>query len=284
MSYLARQALDQQEHFAQVLDVNTGMPGINEPEVLARTVETLRAAVSVPLHIDTADPAALEKAMRIYNGKPMVNSVNGKKESMEAVFPLVKKYGGLVVGLTLDEKGIPAKAGQRVKIANVSATQELNTELIQKISSLTLWQWRSAQIRERQRKPFPVSGRLKSISTFLFPWAFPMYLFGLPSRETLNAVFFASALEQGLDAAIINPHSSRMLETYFGYCALHQMDEQFLTYIDAVSRLDNTSRTNKEKVPEPETTLEYYIKKGLAEQAVQKVLDSARSQNSNGNH
>ncbi len=271
MSYLARQALDQQEHFAQVLDVNTGMPGINEPEVLARTVETLQTAVSVPLQIDTADPAALEKAMRIYNGKPMVNSVNGKKESMEAVFPLVKKYGGLVVGLTLDEKGIPAKADQRVKIAKricdtgaqygidpkdiiidplamaVSADPRAATETLSCIR----------QIKEHLH--LPVSLGISNVS------------FGLPSRETLNAVFFASALEQGLDAAIINPHSSRMLETYFGYCALHQMDEQFLTYIDAVSRLDNTSRINKAKVSELETTLEYYIKKGLADQAVQKI-------------
>lgn len=173
------------------------MPGINEPEVLARTVETLQTAVSVPLQIDTADPAALEKAMRIYNGKPMVNSVNGKKESMEAVFPLVKKYGGLVVGLTLDEKGIPAKADQRVKIAKricdtgaqygidpkdiiidplamaVSADPRAATETLSCIR----------QIKEHLH--LPVSLGISNVS------------FGLPSRETLNAVFFASASGAG---------------------------------------------------------------------------------------
>ena len=115
--YILKEALSQQENGAHILDVNVGLPEIDEPQMLRRAVTEIQSIVDLPLQIDTSDENAMEAAMRIYNGKPLINSVSGKKSSMEAVFPLVKKYGGTVVGLTLDEEGIPASAEARLKVA-----------------------------------------------------------------------------------------------------------------------------------------------------------------------
>ena len=117
MEYILREGVIQQEHGAQVLDVNVGLPEIDEPAMMEEAVRELQSIIDLPLQIDTADGRALEQALRVYNGKPLVNSVNGKKESMETVFPLVKKYGGTVVALTLDESGIPATADGRLAVA-----------------------------------------------------------------------------------------------------------------------------------------------------------------------
>ena len=110
IDYILREAISQQDAGAHILDVNVGLPDIDEPALMREVVQELQSVTSLPLQIDTVDISALEAAMRIYNGKPMVNSVNGKQSSMDAVFPLIKKYGGVVVGLTLDEDGIPATA------------------------------------------------------------------------------------------------------------------------------------------------------------------------------
>ena len=123
MDYILREAISQQDHGAHILDVNVGLPDIDEVEMMREVVMNLQSITSLPLQIDTVDQQAMEAAMRIYNGKPMVNSVNGKQESMDQVFPLIKKYGGAVVALTIDEDGIPQTVEKRVEIAGKIITE-----------------------------------------------------------------------------------------------------------------------------------------------------------------
>jgi 5-methyltetrahydrofolate--homocysteine methyltransferase len=191
----------------------------------------LQAVINLPLQIDTSDPVAMERAMRRYNGKPLVNSVNGKQESMDAVFPLVKKYGGVVVGLTLDERGIPDTAAGRAEIAEkilaeaakygISKKDIIIDPLAMTISAdknaanVTL-----AAVKEiRQRFGVHTSLGVSNVS------------FGLPSRETVNAAFFALALDHGLSAAILNPNSVEMLKTYYAYLALKGLDDNCNAYV-----------------------------------------------------
>ncbi|MEI3339668.1 MAG: homocysteine S-methyltransferase family protein [Eubacterium sp.] len=270
MEYIISLAQKQKERFAQVLDVNVGLPEINEKEVLPMVTEQLRQSVNLPLQLDSSDPEALEAAMRIYNGKPMVNSVNGKEESMQAVFPLVKKYGGLVVALTLDEQGIPSGAEGRLAIAKriyetaagygISPKDIIIDPLAMAVSADpgAATETLSAVRMMKEQLGGLVSLGVSNVS------------FGLPERENLNAVFFASALECGLDAAIMNPDSDRMLQTYFGFCALHQMDEQFSDYIKLSGQRDAVSQTFESSVLKSGTEgRELYdaVKKGWVKQA-----------------
>ena len=134
LDYILREGITQQDQGAHILDVNVGLPDIDEPALMEEVVQELQSVVNIPLQIDTVDEKAMEKALRIYNGKAMVNSVSGKKESMEKVFPLVKNNGGVVIGLTLDEDGIPADADGRVRIAEKIIKQLKNSGLKRKIS------------------------------------------------------------------------------------------------------------------------------------------------------
>ena len=276
MDYILEQGLSQKNRFADVLDVNVGLPEIDETELLPGVVDKLQQTFDLPLQIDTADAKALRAAMRIYNGKPMVNSVNGKAECMHTVFPLVKKYGGLVVGLTLDEQGIPKSAEERLAIAKriyetaaeygIAPKDIIIDPLAMAVSADPGAAMETLSCIKMIKEQF---GGLVSLGV-------SNVSFGLPGRENLNAVFFASALEKGLDAAIMNPNSDRMLQTYFGYCALHQMDEQFLDYIEMAKQWEIVSRREERPVidktvrKEEETSgkeLFDAVKKGLVRQA-----------------
>ena len=231
VGYILQEGFTQQEKGAHVLDVNVGAPDIDEKIELPRYVRELQAVIDLPLQIDTSDVVAMERAMRLYNGKPLVNSVNGKKSSMDAVFPLVKKYGGVVVGLTLDESGIPATASGRVAIAEKIIAEAAKYGIAKKdiiidplamaisadagAAKVTLTAVR--QIREQLG--VHVSLGVSNVS------------FGLPARDTVNAAFFALALENGLSAAIMNPNSAEMQKTYYAFCALQGVDVHFTDYI-----------------------------------------------------
>lgn len=231
IDYILQEGLSQQEHGAQVLDVNVGLPDIDEREMLKRTVCELQAVCDLPLQIDTSDPCAMEAALRVYNGKAMVNSVNGKKESMEAVFPLVKKYGGLVVALTLDENGIPETAEGRYEIAkrilNCAADYGIaKKDLIFDPLAMTVSADKNAAAVTlgavrliRERLGAHTSLGVSNVS------------FGLPCRDAVNSTFFALALENGLSAAIMNPYSPSMLYAYHTFRVLHGMDENCAEYI-----------------------------------------------------
>ncbi len=240
--YILKEGVAEEVAGADVLDVNVGLPEIDEAERLAHVVEALQAVTALPLQIDTSDPVAMERAWRRYNGKALINSVNGKKESMDAIFPLVKKYGGVVVALTLDEHGIPETAEGRLAIARHILSVAKNygidkSDIIfdplamavsadQNAAKETL----AALERIRQELGCHTSLGVSNIS------------FGLPSRETLNATFFSMALERGLSAAIMNPHSLEMQKVYHAYLALSGRDENCISYVDFATRhLQNTA-------------------------------------------
>ncbi len=231
LGYILNEGIRQQEKGAHILDVNVGLPEIDEVRMLTDVVCELQAILDLPLQIDTADPVAMEAALRRVNGKAMVNSVNGKEESMRAIFPLLRKYGGVVVALTLDETGIPETAEGRVAIAErilsvaaeygiakkdiVFDTLAMAVSADPNAASVTL----RAMKEIRERLGCHTSLGVSNIS------------FGLPNRELVNGTFFALALENGLSAAILNPLSGEMMKTYHAYRALHGLDEACAAYI-----------------------------------------------------
>lgn len=235
MDYILSQGVSQQDRGVHILDVNVGLPDIDEVQMLKNTVCELQAVTDLPLQIDTSDPAAMEAALRRYNGKAMVNSVNGKEESMSAVFPLVKKYGGLVVALTLDESGIPDTAEGRVKIAEKIIERAVQYGIAKKdIIFDTLAMTVSADASAAQAT-LAALGCIRHTLGCHTSLGVSNVSFGLPNRDALNGTFFALALERGLSAAIMNPFSADMMKTYYTYRALKGLDENCAEYIEAAN-------------------------------------------------
>ena len=233
MDYILSEGVNQQEKGVDLLDVNVGLPDIDEVEMLKNAVCELQAVVDLPLQIDTSNFSAMEAALRRYNGKAMINSVSGKKESMEAVFPLVKKYGGLVVALTLDENGIPETADGRVEIAKKILKTAAEYGIDKKdIIFDTLAMTISADNKAATQTLISLN-RIKKELGCHTSLGVSNVSFGLPCRDTVNSVFFALALENGLSAAIMNPYSSDMMKTYYTYKALKGFDENCAEYISA---------------------------------------------------
>lgn len=233
MAYLQQEAALQQESGAHMLDVNVGLPGINEPQVLSKAVESLQAITDLPLQIDTADPEALERALRVYNGKALVNSVTGKAASMAAVFPLIKKYGGAVVALPLDETGIPSTADGRLEIARKILEEAQKYGIPKKdilLDGLTMTVSTDKNAALTTIDTIRRARKELGLKTIL---GVSNVSFGLPRREKLNAAFFAMAIGAGLDAAIMNPHSEPMMEACMAGAAIAGRDEQFGAYISA---------------------------------------------------
>lgn len=231
LEYILREGVTQQDHGAHILDVNVGLPEIDEPSVMEEVVTELQSIIDLPLQIDTSNMAAMERAMRVYNGKPLVNSVNGKEESMRAVFPLVKKYGGVVVALTLDESGIPETADGRMAIARkiyktaeeygIKSRDILIDALCLTISSDSQGALTTLETVRRVRDE--LHGKtILGVSNISF---------GLPQREIINASFFTMAMASGLNAAIINPNSEAMMRAYYSYRALAALDSRCGEYI-----------------------------------------------------
>ena len=233
MDYILSEGVAQQEKGVHILDVNVGLPEIDEAKMLETAVCELQAILDLPLQIDTADITAMETALRRYNGKAMINSVNGKRESMEAIFPLVKKYGGLVVALTLDEDGIPATAEGRVKIAEKILKTAAEYGIDKKD---IIFDTLAMTISADNQAAVATLRALKTIKQELgchTSLGVSNVSFGLPNRDAVNGTFFALALENGLSAAIMNPHSADMMKTYYTYKALKGMDENCAAYIAA---------------------------------------------------
>lgn len=243
--YIFSEALSQVECGADVLDVNVGLPEIDEPKVMCDTVKGIQGITNLPLQIDTSDPAAMEQALRIYNGKPLINSVNGKKESMEKIFPLAKKYGGVVVCLTLDEGGIPESAEGRIKIAEkiINTAKEYGIDkkdLI--IDTLAMTVSTGAENAKRTLQALSYVRNTLGVNTVL---GVSNISFGLPKRDNINAAFFTLAMGSGLSAGIINPKSDSMMNAFYSYCALNGYDENFETYISKTSDSAPTAKNDK---------------------------------------
>ncbi|MBE5745311.1 MAG: homocysteine methyltransferase [Clostridiales bacterium] len=229
--YALNEAITQRDNGAHILDVNVGLPGIDEKATLTSYVESIQAVVDLPLQIDTSSVEALESALRVYNGKPLINSVNGKQESMDAVLPLVKKYGGAVVALTLDENGIPETWEGRVAIAEKIITEAAKYGIAKKdifIDTLTTSIATDKTAAETTLKALRYCKQTLGVNTTL---GVSNVSFGLPSRETINATFFACALQNGLSGAIINPSSIEMQKIYTAFCALNGHDTGCAEYI-----------------------------------------------------
>ena len=272
IDYILKEGVSQQDKGVHVLDVNVGLPEIDEVKTLTTAVKELQAIIDLPLQIDTANALAMEKALRIYNGKAMVNSVNGKKESMDVVFPLVKKYGGLVVCLTLDETGIPPKAEDRLKIAKkiIKRASEFGIDkkdLIFDPLALTISADNTAGIETL--KAVKLISQELSVNTSL---GVSNVSFGLPERDIINGSFFTLALYNGLSAGIINPYSNEIMKAYNAFNAINGLDNNFENYIkytqsyekQAVVQIDNNVKVDS---VEYKSELQKAIVKGLKDQA-----------------
>lgn len=231
MDYILSEGAFQAEKGCHVLDVNVGLPEIDEREMLTEAVCALQTVTDLPLQIDTASPIAMEAALRRYNGKAMVNSVNGKAESMSAVFPLVKKYGGLVVALTLDEDGIPETAEGRVEIARKILDTAAEYGIDKKNIIFDPLALTVSADGTAAKTTLEAVGRIKNELGCHTSLGVSNVSFGLPNRDGINSVFFALALQNGLSAAIMNPYSGDMMRTYYAYKALMGMDENCAEYI-----------------------------------------------------
>lgn len=273
IDYILKEGLTQQENGAHILDVNVGLPEIDEPAMMEQAVIGLQSILDLPLQIDTSDTEAMERALRLYVGKPLINSVNGKQESMRAVFPLVKKYGGAVVALALDENGIPDTADGRIKVAKkiieTAKTYGIDKKdiLVDALAMTISTGQEGAKITldtlRRCREELGVHTIL-GVSNISF---------GLPQRENINTAFFTLALEHGLSAGIINPASAAMMKAYDSFCALYGYDPQCGAYIEkyAGQALAAPAQTSSE------ITLSAAIIKGLRDDAfrqAQKMVET----------
>ena len=277
MDYILKEAIKQQDKGAHILDVNVGLPDIDEVAMMEKVVKELQSVTSLPLQIDTVDGKAMERAMRIYNGKPMINSVNGKQVSMDEVFPLIQKYGGVVVGLTIDEDGIPKDAEGRVRVAakiiNEAAKYGIDKkDIVIDVLTMTISSEKDGakvtlEALKRVREEFGVRTVL-GVSNISF---------GLPRRPIVNSYFYAMAMQNGLTAGIINPSSEDMMKAYRSYNALMGFDENCTNYINTYAGTTETvtvqaSQTGAVSGGAPkatggEMTLKYAIERGLKEEA-----------------
>lgn len=231
MDYVLSQAVSQADAGAQMLDVNVGLPGLDEPSMLENTVRALQAVTDLPLQLDSTNPQALARGLRVYCGKPLVNSVNGEQKSLDAILPLCKKYGAAVIGLTLDENGIPSKAEDRFAIAkrirDAAASYGIPAYDVY-IDCLTLTA--SAQQAEvaETLKALAMCKKQLGVRTVL---GVSNISFGLPCREYLNVSFLTLALAAGLDLAIMNPNTESMMAAVASFRVLMNRDKQSSDYI-----------------------------------------------------
>lgn len=263
--YVLNEAFKQEEAGAHILDVNVGLPGLDEPAVLTKTMEAIQEVTGLPLQLDTSNPVAMETALRRYNGKPLINSVNGKEESLAAILPLVKKYGGGLVCLTLDDEGIPKTAEGRLAIAGkiVQRAEALGIprrELL--VDGLTM---PVSAGGDNARVTLETIRRAKTELGVKTALGVSNVSFGLPKREQLNQSFFTMALHQGLDGAIINPLSGAMMGAYRSYRALMGLDDQCQEYMEAFR--EEAPASPAPKATEGEVTLHQAVCRGLKEGA-----------------
>lgn len=263
IGYILQEAVNQQVKGVHVLDVNVGLPGIDEAQMLTTSVCELQCVTDLPLQIDSSDPVAMESALRRYNGKAMINSVNGKEENMNAIFPLVKKYGGFVVALTLDEKGIPSTVEGRMKIARkillTAALYGINKkDIIFDPLAMTVSADKMSAVTtlETVKKITEQLGCNTSLGV-------SNVSFGLPSRELVNAAFFTTAMENGLSAAIMNPYSARMMEAYYSFNVVKGLDDNCMDFINFASQQEVQPTVKHES----SLTLKEAIEKGLKEKS-----------------
>lgn len=274
LEYILREGITQQDNGAHILDVNVGLPDIDEPAMMKETVQELQSVVNLPLQIDTVDADAMEAALRIYNGKAMVNSVSGKQESMDKVFPLIRKYGGVVIGLTLDEDGIPADAEGRVRIARRIIDEAAKYGIRKKDIVIDALAMTISSEPDGAKVTLETLKRLRDevgVNTVL---GVSNISFGLPSRPVINAAFYTMAMMNGLSAGIINPSSEDMMKAWYAYHALMGLDTNCERYIGRYSSTQSSGGRSGAAGASPSglgqkstLSLRESIEKGLKEDA-----------------
>lgn len=265
MGYMASEALSQLAAGSRVLDVNVGLPDIDEPAMLVKVIREVQAVTTAPLQIDSANPDAIEAGIRIYNGKPIINSVNGKQEVMERIFPLVKKYGALVVGLTLDDDGIPPTAAGRLEIARRIRDTAVSYGIPEEDLIIDCLVLTASAQQEQIIETLAAIRMVKSELGLKTVLGISNVSFGLPDRELINAAFLASALGAGLDAAILNPLSARCREVLDAYRVLNGEDRDCAAYIGKYSGVSAAAPV------QAEPSLSQMIQNGLRDQMAGKV-------------
>lgn len=269
INYIIKEASAQVSTGAHILDVNTGLPEIDEAAMLCEAVSAVQGVVNTPIQIDTANTDALEKAVRIYNGKPLLNSVNGKKANMTAVFPIAKKYGAVTVCLLLDENGIPETSEGRIEIANKIIESAKSYGIDKKDLIFDALTMTVSTDKNNAKITLDTLKKLRSqgLNTVL---GVSNISFGLPNREAVNTAFFTLAMQNGLSAGIINPLSKPMMNAYYSFNALAGFDEGCAKYIESAA---DTSPT----VSKSESSLKSDILSGLKDDAALKVKELLKS-------
>lgn len=270
MEYIYKEGLVQEENGAHILDVNVGLPEIDEPQLMEEAVTGIQAIIDLPLQIDTSDTEAMERGLRYYNGKPMLNSVNGKKESMESVFPIAKKYGAVLVCLCLDEGGIPETVDGRLKVAEkiiktAAAYGIPKKNLVMDALVLTI-----STGQDNANITLETLRRIRYELGLHTVLGVSNISFGLPERSRINTAFFTMAMNNGLSAGIVNPSSEPMMAAYYSFNALIGEDDQCMEYIAKASSqtTDKPDTASRKR----ELTLDEAIVKGLAESAYEATI------------
>ena len=265
IDYLLKEAVKQQDQNADILDLNTGLPDINEPEVLKKSLLEIQGIVETPIQIDSSNPDALETAARIYNGKPLLNSVNGKSESLEKVLPIAKKYGVCILGLTLDENGIPETAEERYKIAEkiVNAAEKIGIPRRNiLIDCLTLTASAQQKLVKETLKAVKLVKENLGVCTVL---GLSNVSFGLPRRPLINRTMLIAAIMNGLDSAIINPGDVDLQDTLYAWNLLSGGENDISNYISYCEK--NPAETSKTTLVPTSSDLITAIKKGLKDES-----------------
>ena len=259
LDYILREGITQQDNGAHILDVNVGLPDIDEPALMKEVVQELQSVTSLPLQIDTVDVEAMEGALRIYNGKAMVNSVSGKQESMDKVFPLIQKYGGVVIGLALDENGIPADAEGRVQVAKKIIAEAAKYGIEKKDIVIDALAMTISSEPEGAKITLETLRRLRDEVGVCTVLGVSNISFGLPSRPIVNSIFYTMAMQNGLSVGIINPGSEDMMKAWYAFHALMALDSNCEKYI---ARYAQQAAGGKHTM-----TLQSAIERGLKEEA-----------------
>lgn len=265
IDYILKEGITQQDKGTHILDVNVGLPDIDETAMMKEVVMQLQSVTSLPLQIDTVDARAMEAAMRIYNGKPMLNSVSGKQESMEQVFPLIQKYGGTVVGLTLDEEGIPKTAEARADIAGKIIAEAAKYGISKKDIVIDVLTMTISSEKDGARVTLDALREVRRRYGVCTVLGVSNISFGLPARPIINSNFYTMAMLNGLSAGIINPSSDDMMKSYYAYCALMNYDDNCENYI---ARYANQGvDAGKSQIKDGILPMQTAIIKGLKEEA-----------------
>ena len=273
--YIINEAISQAEAGADILDVNAGLPEIDEPSTLEKLITDIQAVSALPLQIDSSDPVAIERAVRVYNGKPIINSVNGTKESLNRILPIAKKYGAAVVGLTLDENGIPELACDRLKIAEKIVSRAENIGIPKEdvlIDCLVMTVSTNQSSAKETLKAVSLVTEKLGVKTVL---GVSNVSFGLPQREVINSAFLGLALGAGLTLPILNPMSKRYMDTVSAHKVISGEDKGSVRYISNYSSAPAVYKdTGNKEISESIETIVLSGRKPLIADAVKRELNT----------